>query len=110
MSTFVYMKNDPNRLIWKVIWKWKLRYKVCRIDEEHKFQTKVIHIHDAEEFHKNTIQHASAKEMFANDEYHQCISKEFFDDIQKLIKGYSGKRISTTYSVVRNDATQFQCQ
>ena len=100
------MKNDPQQRIWKVIWKWKLRYKVCRIEED-TFQTKEIPIHDAEEFDKQTIHASSAKEMFANHEYHQCISKEFFEDIQTLIKGCnSAIKHSTTYNVVRNDATE----
>lgn len=113
MSTFVFMKDDPEQCIWKVIWKWKLRYKVCRIEEDDKFQTKVIPIHDAEEFDKSTIHASSAKKMlasgkkmFANDEYHQCISKEFFDDIQQLIKEGCKMAKNTTYSVVRNDATE----
>jgi len=105
MSTIVFMKNDPKQLVWKVVWKLNGEYKVCRIDEEQIFQTNVIPISHAEEFDKLTIQHvSSAKQIVANKKYHQCISKEFFDDIQPLIPRC--KRIYTTYKVVRNDGTE----
>lgn len=107
MSTYGFMKNDPKQLFWKVIWKANGEYKVCMIDDEHKFHTNVIPISHIEEIDKTIIKQQymdSVQRLFANDAYHQCISKEFLDDIQTLLKGC--KRISTTYKVVKNDATE----